>query len=157
MLKYHRTKGGTALNAKGGLLGDGNIEHIARDAERIIGRVVGAHSGNPFESNLFLLIAGPPCKDLSRANKARTGVLGEKSRLVFAVVDILSELQRQAGPCNTAFVIENVASMKDADRDIFSHFFGGVAPVKLKGLEFRPMVRQRYYWPVTFLPSSFLW
>ena len=105
--------------------------------------------------HLWLLVAGPPCQNLSAANKSTgarggdSGVLGQKSRLVFAVVDILAELQRQvkkqrAG--SVVWLIENVASMEAGQRQIFSHFFAASPPVTLYGGDFRPMDRARHFW-----------
>ena len=61
-----------------------------------------------------LLIGGSPCQDLSIANKNQTGLKGNKSSLFYEYVRLLKECKPKW------FLLENVASMCDFDRDIIS-------------------------------------
>lgn len=41
--------------------------------------------------------------------------------------------------------MENVASMKDDDRDLITHLMG-VSPLNINSKEVAPALRNRYYW-----------
>jgi site-specific DNA-cytosine methylase len=88
-----------------------------------------------------LLIGGSPCQSLSGlvnlTNKTRG--LDGKSKLFFEYFRILEE-------CNPKyFVLENVASMKDVDRDVISDMLG-VQPIMINSNLLTAQTRKRYYW-----------
>lgn len=85
-----------------------------------------------------LLIGGSPCQNLSVAGD-RTGLQGEKSKLFWEYVRVLKLVKPRY------FVLENVASMKKADRDIISQTLG-VEPIMLDSADFSAQMRKRYYW-----------
>lgn len=98
-----------------------------------------------------LLIGGPPCQDLSIARgKGREGLDGDQSGLFYKYLDVLREKKPKY------FIMENVASMKDEDRDEISRCLG-VQPIMISSLHFTGQNRERYYWcnfPVqTALPA----
>jgi len=93
--------------------------------------------------HIDLLIGGSPCQDLSSIRKNREGLDGEKSGLFFEAVRILEEL-KQINP-SIKFVFENVASMRDVDRDRISNVLG-VNPVMICSSKFTAQLRKRYYW-----------
>lgn len=91
-------------------------------------------SGNPID----LLVGGSPCQDLSVAGK-KAGLTGEKSKLFYEYVRLRDEVKPKY------FLLENVASMKDSDKDIITEIIG-VQPVYINSAWFSPQQRQRYYW-----------
>lgn len=86
-----------------------------------------------------LLIGGSPCQDLSIAKQDRKGLDGERSGLFWRYVEIL----RKAKP--KYFLLENVASMRDKDRDIISEILG-VKPIMINSALMSAQQRKRYYW-----------
>jgi DNA (cytosine-5)-methyltransferase 3A len=86
-----------------------------------------------------LLIGGSPCQDLSIARGKREGLDGDQSGLFYKFLDILREKKPKY------FMLENVASMKDEDRDEISRCLG-VQPVMINSVYFTGQERKRYYW-----------
>lgn len=88
-----------------------------------------------------LLIGGSPCQSLSGLVNLtdKTKGFAGKSKLFFDYVRILHEVKPKY------FVLENVASMKDADRDIMSNYVG-VQPIMIDSKLLTGQVRKRYYW-----------
>lgn len=91
-----------------------------------------------------LLIGGSPCQSLSSANvwlkDGEYGVNGEgKSRLFWEYVRALLVVKPKY------FLFENVASMKNEDRDIITKALG-VSPVMINSSQFSGQHRRRYYW-----------
>lgn len=90
-----------------------------------------------------LLIGGSPCQDLSIANVInkgnQEGLNGKKSSLFYEYVRILKQLKPKY------FLLENVANMKDADRDLISQILG-VEPIKINSNLVSYQNRNRYYW-----------
>lgn len=89
--------------------------------------------------NFTLLIGGFPCQDLSIAKKDRQGLQGERSGLFYEYVRILNEAKPKY------FILENVASMSKASRDIISQELG-VEPVLINSALVTAQQRKRYYW-----------
>lgn len=93
--------------------------------------------------DIDLLIGGSPCQNLSIAVINQTdhnqGLQGEKSKLFYHFVRIL----RKAKP--KYFLLENVASMKNADRDIITWTMG-VDPILINSNLVSAQDRARYYW-----------
>lgn len=90
------------------------------------------------------LIGGSPCQSLSSANvwlkDGEYGVNGEgKSRLFWEYVRALLVVKPKY------FLFENVASMKNEDRDIITKALG-VSPVMINSSQFSGQHRRRYYW-----------
>jgi DNA (cytosine-5)-methyltransferase 3A len=91
------------------------------------------------EGQVDLLIGGSPCTDLSIAKKDRKGLEGDKSCLFWEFVRIKKE-------CNPQwFVLENVASMPKADRDIITREMG-VEPVMFNASLVSAQCRKRLFW-----------
>jgi DNA (cytosine-5)-methyltransferase 3A len=79
------------------------------------------------------------CQDLSIAKKDRKGLDGDKSGLFYEYVRILKEVKPKY------FILENVASMGKASRDIISAELG-VEPVMINSSLLTAQTRKRYYW-----------
>ena len=108
------------------------------------------HHGDVTEDNFKkyigydLLIGGSPCQSLSSANvwlkDGEYGVNGEgKSRLFWEYVRALLVVKPKY------FLFENVASMRNADRDIITEQLG-VEPILINSSQFSGQHRRRYYW-----------
>lgn len=89
--------------------------------------------------DIDLLLGGSPCQDLSIAKNNREGLKGSKSSLFWKYKEALDIVQPKF------FLFENVASMKDEDRDIITEALG-VQPVMINSEVFVPQTRKRYYW-----------
>lgn len=85
-----------------------------------------------------LLIGGSPCQNLTMAGD-KTGLAGEKSSLFFEFVRLKNELNPKY------FLLENVASMKNTERDKITELMG-VNPIKINSADFTAQNRNRYYW-----------
>jgi DNA (cytosine-5)-methyltransferase 3A len=100
---------------------------------------VGSVVGLEVEGQIDLLIGGSPCQDLSIAKKDRKGLEGDRSSLFWEFVRIKKE-------CNPQwFVLENVASMPKADRDIITREMG-VEPVMFNASLVSAQSRKRLFW-----------
>lgn len=86
-----------------------------------------------------LLVGGSPCIDLSIAKREREGLAGSHSSLFWEYVRIKNLLNPRW------FIFENVASMKQADRDIISTALG-VAPIMFDASLVSAQRRKRYFW-----------
>ena len=91
------------------------------------------------EGQVDLLIGGSPCQDLSIAKKDRKGLDGDRSGLFWEYVRIKNECKPQW------FVLENVASMPKADRDIITKEMG-VEPVMFNASLVSAQCRKRLFW-----------
>ena len=90
-------------------------------------------------TGIDILIGGSPCQDLSIAKKDRKGLEGNRSGLFWEYVRIKKE-------CNPRwFVLENVASMPKADRDIITREMG-VEPVMFNASLVSAQCRKRLFW-----------
>lgn len=95
-----------------------------------------------FEDNIDLVVFGSPCQSLSVAMKTdkRVGLQDKaKSGLFFECYRILKEINPKY------FLMENVASMRNSDRDIITEYMG-VEPIKIDARLLSPSIRKRYYW-----------
>lgn len=86
-----------------------------------------------------LLMGGSPCQDLSISKAGRKGLQGSKSTLFWKYKEALDNAKPKY------FLFENVASMKDKDRDIITEVLG-VEPIMINSACFLPQNRERYYW-----------
>ena len=91
------------------------------------------------DRKIDLLIGGSPCQDLSTAKKDGKGLAGEKSTLFFEYVRLLNETKPNY------FLLENVASMKKADRDEITRILW-VEPVMINSALVSAQNRKRLYW-----------
>ena len=89
--------------------------------------------------SIDLLIGGSPCQDLSIAKQDRKGLEGERSGLFWTYVKILEKAKPKY------FLLENVASMRDCDRDKISKILG-VEPIMINSALMSAQQRKRYYW-----------
>lgn len=85
-----------------------------------------------------LLIGGSPCQDLSCAGK-REGLQGNRSGLFYEYLRIYRECKPQW------FILENVGSMKQQDRDTITQELG-VEPIVINSNLVTAQNRKRYYW-----------
>jgi len=92
-----------------------------------------------FRGRVDLVVAGSPCKDLSIAKANRQGLQGQQSSLFWHFVRCLRECQPRY------FCLENVASMRRADRDVISRVLG-VQPVLIDSQAATAQRRRRLFW-----------
>lgn len=95
-----------------------------------------------FETQIDLVMFGSPCQTFSIAipTEQRVGLQNKsKSGLFYECYRILKEVSP------AYFLMENVASMKDKDRDTISSIIG-VNPIKIDSQLVAPALRKRYYW-----------
>jgi len=95
--------------------------------------------GLEVEGQIDLLIGGSPCQDLSIAKKDRKGLDGNRSGLFWEYVRIKKECTPKW------FILENVASMPKADRDIITREMG-VEPVMFNASLVSAQSRKRLFW-----------
>lgn len=95
-----------------------------------------------------LIIAGTPCQNLSitviNDIKHNQGLDGEKSSLFYKFYEILEWLKKYNNP-QIVFLLENVQSMKDKDRDIISECLNTKA-IMIDSATITAQDRKRYYW-----------
>lgn len=91
-----------------------------------------------------IIIGGSPCQDLSIAKQNREGLHGERSRLFWDFIKALSVIKPKF------FLLENVASMKDDDRDAITTVLRAIYPdtecIKINSALLSAQQRKRYYW-----------
>lgn len=90
-----------------------------------------------------LLIGGSPCTNLSRTVinniKHNQGLKGEHSSLFYDYVRVLERVKPRF------FLLENVESMRNEDRDIITEALG-VEPIMINSGLVSAQDRKRYYW-----------
>ena len=86
-----------------------------------------------------LLVGGSPCQDLSIAKKNRKGLEGDRSGLFWEYVRVLKEVKPKH------FILENVASMPKADKDLITETLG-VEPVLFNASLVSAQTRKRLFW-----------
>jgi len=91
-------------------------------------------------NDIDLLIGGSPCQDLSIAKKDREGLEGKRSGLFYEYIRILSETKAKY------FILENVASMSKASKDIITKELFDIEPVMINSSLLGAQNRKRYYW-----------
>jgi len=89
--------------------------------------------------SIDLLIGGSPCQDLSIAKKGRKGLEGERSGLFWEYVRIRDELKPKY------FILENVASMSQNDKDIISEAMSS-QPILFNASLVSAQCRKRLFW-----------
>eukprot|EP00435_Cladocopium_sp_Y103_P053819 s178_g17.t1 len=95
---------------------------------------------------LVVLGAGPPCQGVSGLNAARKGALRDERSSLFVHVDRIRSLVKQYFPwAQVKSLMENVASMDQADEDVMSASFGD-APWFIDASGLSLAHRPRLYW-----------
>lgn len=91
-----------------------------------------------------MIIGGSPCQDLSIAKQNRQGLHGERSRLFWEYIKALRIIKPKY------FLLENVASMKNEDRDAITAVLRGIYPevecIMINSALVSAQQRKRYYW-----------
>ena len=109
---------------------------------RYKGGILYTENGNYNVGKIDLMVFGSPCQSFSIAMKTdmRVGLKDKvRSGLFLECYRILQEVQP------TYWLLENVASMKDEDRDCLTEFMG-VEPIRINSKLVSPALRDRYYW-----------
>ena len=96
-------------------------------------------SGWEVPIDIHMIIWGSPCQDLSIAKKWGQWLQGEKSSLFFEYVRLLKEVKPKY------FLLENVASMKKADKEEITRILW-VEPVMINSALVSAQNRKRLYW-----------
>jgi DNA (cytosine-5)-methyltransferase 3A len=91
-------------------------------------------------NNVWLLIGGSPCQDLSIAKRGREGLQGKRSRLFWEYVRILNDIKPQY------FILENVASMSKNDKQVITETLFGIEPVMIDASLVSAQMRKRLFW-----------
>lgn len=91
-----------------------------------------------------MIIGGSPCQDLSIAKQNRQGLRGERSGLFWKYVEVLEVIHPKW------FLLENVASMKNEDRDAITETLKRIYPetecIMINSALVSAQQRKRYYW-----------
>lgn len=109
---------------------------------RYKGGILYTENGNYNVGKIDLMVFGSPCQSFSRAMKTDMRVgLKDKTRsgLFYECFRILQEVQP------SWWLLENVASMKQEDKDILTEYMG-VEPIRINSKLVGPALRDRYYW-----------
>ena len=91
-----------------------------------------------YEGKIDLLIGGSPCTNLSICGN-RKGLEGDESRLFWEYVRAIKECKPKY------FLLENVESMSDKDKEIISKELG-CYPIMINSSLVSAQNRKRYYW-----------
>lgn len=109
---------------------------------RYKGGILYTENGNYNVGHIDLMVFGSPCQSFSIAMKTdmRVGLKDKvRSGLFLECYRILKEVNP------TWFLLENVASMKDEDRDYLTECMG-VEPIRINSKLVSAALRDRYYW-----------
>ncbi len=91
-----------------------------------------------------MVIGGSPCQDLSIAKQNRQGLRGERSGLFWKYVEALEVIHPKW------FLLENVASMRNEDRDAITETLKRIYPetecIMINSALLSAQQRKRYYW-----------
>lgn len=91
-----------------------------------------------------LIIGGSPCQDLSIAKQNREGLRGARSGLFWRYVDALATIRPKW------FLLENVASMRNEDREAITATLKKIYPetecIMINSALVSAQQRKRYYW-----------
>ena len=96
-------------------------------------------NGGSFKADFDLLIGGSPCQNLSIAGNGE-GLKGDKSSLFYEYVRILKEVKPKY------FILENVNSMKKADKETITKELFGIEPIMINSSLLTAQTRKRLYW-----------
>lgn len=91
-----------------------------------------------------MVVGGSPCQDLSIAKQNRQGLRGERSGLFWKYVEALEVIHPKW------FLLENVASMRNEDRDAITATLKKIYPetecIMINSALVSAQQRKRYYW-----------
>lgn len=94
--------------------------------------------------DIDMVIGGSPCQDLSIAKQNRQGLRGERSGLFWKYVEALEVIRPRW------FLLENVASMRNEDRDAITATLKRIYPetecIMINSALVSAQQRKRYYW-----------
>ena len=91
-------------------------------------------------NKIDLFLCGSPCQNMSLINiTQRTGLNGTKSCLFFKCVEIMKQVKP------TYFLFENVKSMKNEDKEVFTNTLGA-NPIHINSALVSAQERNRLYW-----------
>lgn len=94
--------------------------------------------------DIDMVIGGSPCQDLSIAKQNRQGLRGERSGLFWKYVEALEVIHPKW------FLLENVASMRNEDRDAITATLKKIYPetecIMINSALVSAQQRKRYYW-----------
>lgn len=94
--------------------------------------------------NVDMVIGGSPCQDLSIAKQNREGLRGARSGLFWKYVEALEVIRPKW------FLLENVASMRNEDRDAITATLKKIYPetecIMINSALLSAQQRKRYYW-----------
>ena len=96
--------------------------------------------GRLAETDIYFLIGGSPCQDLSIAKKNREGLNGKRSGLFWEYVRILKELKPKY------FILENVASMPKEAKQTITETLWDIEPVMIDASLVSAQNRKRLFW-----------
>lgn len=96
--------------------------------------------GKLAETDIYFLIGGSPCQDLSIAKKNREGLKGKRSGLFWDYVRILKNLKPRY------FILENVASMSKEAKNTITEALWGIEPIMIDASLFSAQQRKRLFW-----------
>ena len=96
--------------------------------------------GRLAETDIYFLIGGSPCQDLSIAKKNREGLNGKRSGLFWEYVRILKELKPKY------FILENVASMPKEAKQTITETLWDIEPVMINASLVSAQNRKRLFW-----------
>lgn len=99
-------------------------------------------NGNYNVGHIDLMVFGSPCQSFSIAMKTDMRV-GLKDKTRSGLFLECHRILKEVNP--TWFLLENVASMKDEDRDCLTEFMG-VEPIRINSKLVSAALRDRYYW-----------
>ena len=95
-------------------------------------------------SDIDMIIGGSPCQDLSIAKQNREGLRGARSGLFWKYVEALETIKPKW------FLLENVASMRNEDRDAITATLRKIYPetecIMINSALLSAQQRKRYYW-----------
>lgn len=95
-------------------------------------------------ADVNIVIGGSPCQDLSIAKQNREGLRGARSGLFWKYVEALETIHPKY------FLLENVASMRNEDRDAITETLRKIYPetecIMINSASLSAQQRKRYYW-----------
>lgn len=99
---------------------------------------------NDYGDSVDMIIGGSPCQDLSIAKQNREGLRGARSGLFWKYVEALEVIRPKW------FLLENVASMRNEDRDAITATLKRIYPetecIMINSALVSAQQRKRYYW-----------
>ena len=103
-----------------------------------LGNVIGV-TKDMLPADIFLLVGGSPCQGLSISRRNRQGLQDLRSGLFYEYLRVFQEVKPRY------FLLENVASMGDPERDTISSSLG-TEPIMINSALVTAQNRKRYYW-----------